>query len=44
LVLACGLVLYAFMLKFDLDDLKRRLSREGEARQQAEGYLVETRV
>jgi len=43
LVLACGLVLYTFMLKVDLDDLKRRLSKEVEARQQAEGYLVETR-
>jgi hypothetical protein len=43
LVLACGLVLYAFMMKVDLDELKRRLSKEVEARQQVEGYLVETR-
>lgn len=43
LVLACGLVLYAFMLNVDLGDVKRRLSKEVEIRQQAERYLIETR-
>jgi flagellar basal body-associated protein FliL len=42
-LLVCGLVLYAFMLKVDLDEGKRRLSKEVEAHQQAERYLVETR-
>jgi len=42
-VLVCGLLLYAFMLKVDLDDGKRRLSKEVETRQQAERYLAETR-
>lgn len=42
-VLVCGLALYAFMLNVDLGDLKRRVSREVELRQQAERYLVETR-
>src|SRR5512139_3375623 len=42
-LLVCGLVLYAFMLNVDLDDVKRRLSKEVETRQQTEGYLVETR-
>lgn len=42
-LLACGLVLYAFMLNVDLDDLKRRLSKEVETRQQTERYLIETR-
>lgn len=42
-LLACGLVLYAFMLHVDLDEAKRRLSKEVEARQQAERYLIETR-
>jgi len=42
-VLVCGLVLYAFMLKVDLDEGKRRLSKEIETRQQAERYLIETR-
>lgn len=42
-LLVGGLVLYAFMLKVDLDDMKRRLSKEVETRQQTEGYLVETR-
>lgn len=42
-VLACGLLLYAFMLKVDLDDNKRRLSKEVETRQQTERYLTETR-
>lgn len=42
-LLACGLVLYAFMLNVDLDDVKRRLSKEVETRQQAERYLLETR-
>jgi hypothetical protein len=43
LVLACGLALYAFMLNVDLGDVKRRLSKEAETRQQAERYLIETR-
>jgi hypothetical protein len=42
-VVACGLGLYAFMLNVDLGDLKRRLSREVEVREQTERYLVETR-
>jgi hypothetical protein len=42
-VLTCGLLLYAFMLKVDLDDGKRRLSKEVETRQQTERYLTETR-
>jgi len=42
-VLVCGLALYAFMLNVDLGDLKRRMSREVETRQQAERYVVETR-
>ena len=42
-LLACGLVLYAFMLNVDLDDVKRRLSKEVETHQQTERYLVETR-
>ena len=42
-LLACGLVLYAFILNVDLGDLKRRMSKEVEFRQQAERYLVETR-
>ncbi len=43
LVLVCGLVLYAFMVNVDLGDVKRRLSKEVETRQQAERYLIETR-
>jgi hypothetical protein len=43
LVLICILVLYGFMLNVDLGDLKRRLSKEVETRQQTESYLVETR-
>ena len=43
LLLACGLVLYAFMLNVDLGDMKRRLSKEVETRQQTERYLVEAR-
>jgi hypothetical protein len=43
LLLTCGLMLYAFMLNVDLDDVKRRLSSEVETRQQTERYLVETR-
>src|SRR5512139_2058571 len=42
-LLACGLVLYAFMLNVDLDDVKRRLSKEIETHQQTERYLIETR-
>lgn len=43
LLLACGLALYAFMLNVDLGDMKRRLSKEIETRQQSERYLIETR-
>lgn len=43
LLLVCGLVLYAFMLNVDLGDVKRRLSKEVEVRQQTERYLVEAR-
>lgn len=43
LLLSCGLVLYAFMLNVDLDDVKRRLSKEVESHQQTERYLIETR-
>jgi hypothetical protein len=43
LVLICILVLYAFMLNVDLGDVKRRLSKEVETRQQTERYLIETR-
>lgn len=43
LLVLCGLVLYAFMLNVDLDDVKRRLSKEIEVRQLSERYLVETR-
>ncbi|MHB1085226.1 MAG: hypothetical protein ACYCZA_10350 [Thiobacillus sp.] len=42
-LLLCGLVLYAFMLNVDLGDLKRRMSKEVETRQQVERYLVEMR-
>ena len=41
--LVCGLGLYAFMLNVDLGDVKRRLSKEVEVRQQTESYLIETR-
>lgn len=43
LMLAVGLLLYAFMLNVDLGDVKRRLAKEIEIRLQAERYLVETR-
>jgi hypothetical protein len=43
LLLACGLALYAFVLNVDLGEVKRRLSKEVETRQQAERYLIETR-
>lgn len=43
LVLICGLVLYAFMVNVDMGDVKRRLSKEVETRQQTERYLIETR-
>ena len=43
LLLVGGVVLYAFMLNVDLDNVKRRLSKEVEDRQQTERYLVETR-
>lgn len=42
-LMVCGLGLYAFMLNVDLGDVKRRLSKEIEVRQQTERYLVETR-
>lgn len=42
-VLVCGLTLYAFMLNVDLDEVKRRLSDETQARQLADLYLIETR-
>ncbi len=42
-LLVCGLALYAFMLKVDLDEGKRRLAKEVETRRQVEGYLLETR-
>ena len=41
-LLATGL--YAFLLKVDLDDALRRLSREVEARQRGEQYLADTRA
>ena len=43
LMLVCGLALYAFMLDVDLDDVKRRLSKEVETRQQTERDLIEAR-
>ena len=43
LLLVCGLALYAFMLNVDLGDVKRRLSKEVETRQQTERYLIEAR-
>lgn len=42
-LLVCALGLYAFLRNVDLEDAKRRLSKEVESRQQAERYLVETR-
>lgn len=42
-LMVCGLGLYAFMLNVDLGDVKRRLSKEVEVRQQTERYLIETR-
>lgn len=42
-LLVCGLALYAFLRNVDLEDAKRRLSKEVETRQQTERYLVETR-
>ena len=42
-LLVCGVSLYAFMLNVDLGDVKRRLSKEVEVRQQTQRYLVETR-
>jgi hypothetical protein len=41
--LVCGLALYAFVLNVDLGEVKRRLSKEVEIRQQAERYLADTR-
>lgn len=43
LLLVCGLALYAFMLNVDLGDVKRRLSKEVESRQQTERNLVQSR-
>lgn len=43
LLLVCGLLLYAFMLNVDLGEVKRRLSKEVETRQQTERYLIEAR-
>jgi hypothetical protein len=43
-LLVCGLALYAFMLKVDLDENKRRLKKEIETRRQVETYLQETRT
>lgn len=43
LVLVCGLALYAFMLDVDLGDVKRRLSKEVETRQQTERDLIDAR-
>lgn len=42
-VALCALALYAFMLNVDLGDVKRRLSKEVEAREKAERYLSEAR-
>lgn len=42
-LLTCALLLYVFMLNIDLGDIKRRLSKEIEARQLSERYLIETR-
>jgi len=42
-VAVCALGLYAFMLNVDLGDIKRRLSKEVESREQTERYLVDTR-
>lgn len=42
-LMVCGLGLYAFMLNVDIGDVKRRLSKEVEVRQQTERYLIETR-
>lgn len=42
-MLAGGLAVYAFLLNFDLGEVKRRLSKEVEAHQQTSRYLVETR-
>jgi hypothetical protein len=43
LMLVCGLALYAFMLNVDLDEVKRRLSKEVETRQQTERDLIDAR-
>jgi hypothetical protein len=42
-LLVSAMVLYAFMLNVDLGDLKRRMSKEVETREQTERYLVDTR-
>ena len=43
LLLAAGVGLYAFLINVDLGEVKRRLSKEVEIRQQTERYLVEAR-
>ena len=43
LMLVCGLALYVFMLNVDLDEVKRRLSKEAETRQQTERDLIDAR-
>ncbi|MHB8938272.1 MAG: hypothetical protein ACYC39_08140 [Thiobacillus sp.] len=43
LLLVCGLALYVFMLNVDLDEVKRRLSKEAETRQQTERDLIDAR-
>jgi hypothetical protein len=43
LLLVCGLGLYAFMLNVDLGDVKRRLSKEVETRQQTERDVIDAR-
>lgn len=43
LLLVCGMALYAFMVKVDLDEMKRRLAKEIETHQQTGRYLIETR-
>lgn len=43
ILLLSGMALYAFMLNVDLGEVRRKLSKEVELRQQAQRYLVETR-
>lgn len=44
LVLACGAILFAFMLSYHLQDAKIRLGKEKENRQRVEAYLEESRA